>query len=624
MKTLAVLGIVTSVACATLAQEDPVETRRIPVAFLLTQPEDTHSVSLGLAQDSIGTSIASGPERRWGLVEQDELVAMLKKDVAPASWTEPGISMKFSDETLVAVNRRSVLDAVSAWLARARARHGRRIVIDAALVVVPFERWGTVAPRELAAGATLLKSARLMAGPGQRVHAQDLKQLSYIRDHDVQISTSALELDPIMDVLNTGVRIDLRPLPAPGGEAILFEVRSEAAAFLGLEEKTLRLNRTEPAGLPPAVPAEGAAVGPVALAAKEWQGLVQLPSTTFDRIRGQVLARPGETVVAAAASRADGILALLLTPTFAGEAAAAEPAGATTRLYDISALSARVQDWAAPRVELVSPQAGGGGPLTGATFTLDEPKESYGDERVLDDIRALVDPAGTPTEQSAATRTASAISVRADAARHAAVDKRLAELFRREVRVMTTEAAVLSFKGDARSEWAKTVSALAPGGDRATDADLARLFEEARKGKSVRLAGFLSIPGRPGQRVHVLSGRQQAYVQDFEPQVSTLSACYDPIIGVLMTGSGLEATPTPRAEDGTTNLRLRAWIVSGEMMTPEKRVSSGGGPVQRPKTSGSVWQAEVVCAPGYWTLAALESRGEGEPAEEVALFVRVR
>ena len=54
-------------------------------------------------------------------------------------------------------------------------------------------------------------------------------------------------------------------------------------------------------------------------------------------------------------------------------------------------------------------------------------------------------------------------------------------------------------------------------------------------------------------------------------------------------------------------------------MTEEKRVSSGGGPVQRPKLSGPSWDVEVVCLPGHWTLAALESRGE----EDVALFVKV-
>src|SRR6185295_3368355 len=46
----------------------------------------------------------------------------------------------------------------------------------------------------------------------------------------------------------------------------------------------------------------------------------------------------------------------------------------TLQLYDVRDLLVKIQDFAGPRVELVSPQKGGGGPLTGATFTLEEPR----------------------------------------------------------------------------------------------------------------------------------------------------------------------------------------------------------------------------------------------------------
>src|SRR6185503_11373125 len=54
-------------------------------------------------------------------------------------------------------------------------------------------------------------------------------------------------------------------------------------------------------------------------------------------------------------------------------------------VLDIRDILVKLQDFAGPKVELVSPQKGGGGPLTGATFTLDEPKESsVGEEQVVD------------------------------------------------------------------------------------------------------------------------------------------------------------------------------------------------------------------------------------------------
>lgn len=586
-------------ACAAFGQEDAVETRRFAVGFLTSRPMDTSSWSLGLAQDAIGTTVTQGEEIGSGLVGMEGLIEILRREVAPESWTIEGMSMKADDlGVIVAVNRRAALDGVAAWLARARARYARRIAIEAAWVVVPFERWGRGEARELQAVSKVLQSARLFAAPGSRVHAQNLVQQAYVRDFDVQISSGAAGLDPIVDVLYTGGRIDLCAWPGPAGERIVFDVRAEFAAFEGMDERTLKLLLAEAPAAPP------------------WEGLVQLPRTSFDRLRGRASAKPGETVVATSASRADGVLALLLTPSFVddGVPAIAEPAGVFTRLYDVGAITARVQDWAGPRPELASPVAGGGGPLTGATFTLDEPREGYGLEPLADDVGKLV---GAKNVEKTA---GGALAVRATAEGQAQVEKLLSEAFAREARTVQTEAAIVAFKAGARAEWAKTVTALAPGGSRAPDEAVAVLLEEARKGAAVRLAGWMSAGGKPGQRIHLVAGKQRAYVQDFEPQMSTTAGCYDPIIGLLLTGLGMDVRPVPRAEGGAMDLRLKVWMLAAGEPAEEKKISSGGGPVQRPTLSGPIWETEVACLPGQWTLAALESRGE----EEIALFVRVR
>jgi hypothetical protein len=618
MRTLSVFAITMTVACATLGQEDPVETRRIPIGFLTRQLQDTFGTPLGLGQDAVGNALSV--EREWGLISPDELVDLLKKDVSPASWANPGASLLIDDGNLVGVARRSVLGAVANWLERARVRHSRKIVLDAALVIVPFEQWGRVQPRDLLQGAAVLKTARLGAVSGQRVVAQDLTQQSYVRDFDVQISTGIAALDPVVDVLNTGVRIDLRPWLSPDGDRVIFEVRSESAGFEALEDKTIKLLRQEPAA-PPAAGAAGGAAG--ALIHAPWEGHLQLPRTTFDQIRAQVAAKPGETVVAAAASRSDGILALFLTPTLEAEKLPPGVADPPTFLYEVDALAARIQDWPGPRVELVSPQRGGGGPLTGAQFTLDEPRPGYGLEALKDELRGALEPATSPAQESAVQSTGwKTLVVRGNAELQAGVVRRLQEAYQREVRTLSSEAAVLVFKPGARAEWAKGVTALAPGGSRATDEEMSRLLEAAAKGPAVRLVALLTVTGRPGQKVHVLSGRQQAYVQGYEPQVGTYSMVYDPIMGILMTGVGLEARPTPLASDGTTSLRLRAWTLSGDL--EERRVSTDATPVQCPRVTGFVWESEVICSPGHWTLGALESRGAGPALEEFALFVRVR
>ncbi len=59
----------------------------------------------------------------------------------------------------------------------------------------------------------------------------------------------------------------------------------------------------------------------------------------------------------------------------------------TLQLYDVRDLLVKIQDFPGPKVELVSPQKGGGGPLTGATFTLEEPRSTITEEFITDMVK---------------------------------------------------------------------------------------------------------------------------------------------------------------------------------------------------------------------------------------------
>ncbi|HLY08537.1 MAG TPA: hypothetical protein VKW04_04425 [Planctomycetota bacterium] len=59
----------------------------------------------------------------------------------------------------------------------------------------------------------------------------------------------------------------------------------------------------------------------------------------------------------------------------------------TLQLYDVRDLLVKIQDFAGPKVELVSPSKGGGGPLTGATFTLEEPRSTITEEFITDMVK---------------------------------------------------------------------------------------------------------------------------------------------------------------------------------------------------------------------------------------------
>jgi type II secretory pathway component GspD/PulD (secretin) len=57
------------------------------------------------------------------------------------------------------------------------------------------------------------------------------------------------------------------------------------------------------------------------------------------------------------------------------------------QIYDVRDLLAKLQDFAGPRVELVSPSKSGGGPLVGATFTIDEPHTIISEDFILEMIK---------------------------------------------------------------------------------------------------------------------------------------------------------------------------------------------------------------------------------------------
>jgi len=59
----------------------------------------------------------------------------------------------------------------------------------------------------------------------------------------------------------------------------------------------------------------------------------------------------------------------------------------TLQLYDVRDLLVKIQDFNGPKVELVSPQKGGPGPLVGGVFTLDEPKSVITEEFITDMVK---------------------------------------------------------------------------------------------------------------------------------------------------------------------------------------------------------------------------------------------
>ncbi len=306
-------------------------------------------------------------------------------------------------------------------------------------------------------------------------------------------------------------------------------------------------------------------------------------------------------------------------------------------LHDIRDILVKLQDFAGPRVELVSPQGGMGGPLTGATFTLDEPKEaSVGEEQIVDLIRENIAPGTwegeqtiekTPNQQllvnappqvhrelreflgklRSYTGTMVSVVARFVAAYDDYLDDVGVDIINRANAILagndyetndfrlvgeatgefgpgflTQESARLE-SYDLRAQTFHTLLKYDPiamtlGSTTGTDPLANRLTPQGglglqyqwigeqalslalralHKGQKATLVHAPRVTVFNTQRSHVMFLTQLAYIMDYEPQVSTLAAAYDPVIGILTHGAVLDVRPIVSNDRKYVTMELR-------------------------------------------------------------------
>jgi type II secretory pathway component GspD/PulD (secretin) len=321
--------------------------------------------------------------------------------------------------------------------------------------------------------------------------------------------------------------------------------------------------------------------------------------------------------------------------------------GHILELHDIRDILVKLQDFGGPRVELVSPQAGGGGPLTGATFTLDEPKESsVGEEQIVDLIKENISPGTWEGDQTIEKTPNQQLLVNAPPRVHRELREFLGKLRSYTGTMVSVTcrfvAAYDDFLDDVGVDIINRANAALPGNDwtgigglaapntpsineptnqigpgfttnesaRLESYDLRaqtfhtlqksdpltgigidpmsnRLFNQGglglqyqwlgeqalqialravHKGQKATLVQAPRITVFNTQRSHVMFLTQIAYIQDYEPQVSTLAAAYDPIIGILTHGVVLDVRPIVSNDRKYVTLELRPALAQLQTM----------------------------------------------------------
>jgi len=306
--------------------------------------------------------------------------------------------------------------------------------------------------------------------------------------------------------------------------------------------------------------------------------------------------------------------------------------GNVLELHDIRDILVKLQDFAGPKVELVSPSKGGGGPLTGATFTLDEPKESsVGEEQIVDLIKENISPGTWEGEQTIEKTPNQQLLVNAPPRVHRELREFLGKLrsytgtmvsvtcrfvaayddFLDDVGVDIINRANAGLQGtdvpaggttsvddptgqigagfssqetarleswDIRAQTFNTMIKYDPLTQIGIDPLQNRLISQGglglqyewigesalqmamralHKGQRATVVQAPRVTVFNTQRSHVMFLQQIAYIQDYEPQVSTLAAAYDPIMGILTSGVVLDVRPIVSNDRKYVTLEMR-------------------------------------------------------------------
>ncbi|MBI3855412.1 MAG: hypothetical protein HY293_06950 [Planctomycetes bacterium] len=315
--------------------------------------------------------------------------------------------------------------------------------------------------------------------------------------------------------------------------------------------------------------------------------------------------------------------------------------GSVLELHDIRDILVKLQDFAGPKVELVSPQKGGGGPLTGATFTLDEPKESsVGEEQIVDLIKENISPGTWEGEQTIEKTPNQQLLVNAPPRVHRELREFLGKLRSYTGTMVSVTCRFVSayddFLDDVGVDIINRANAALPGTDTPmlgntslddatgqvgagfSSQETARmeswdvraqtfhtllkfdpllgigidptqnrlvsqgglglqyewLGEQAlqmalralHKGQKATLVQAPRVTVFNTQRSHVMFLTQIAYIQDYEPQVSTLAAAYDPIMGILTSGVVLDVRPIVSNDRKYVTLEMRPSLAQLQTM----------------------------------------------------------
>jgi|GEM_PF-6696701 len=296
---------------------------------------------------------------------------------------------------------------------------------------------------------------------------------------------------------------------------------------------------------------------------------------------------------------------LLLALTLgAGPAPAEEPEGASPlRLYHVGALTMGRSDFIPRVLGLVGPESVSSEvrPLFGAEG--EEPNLPVGTvDEIVELVRYQVDPGSWESVAGAFVRTmgSSTLLVRQQPEALVGVGQAIRRMEDRWLRPITLDVVAVRLPPTL--------------GSVPSASELEALATAEGSGPSITLTVF------PAQRVTAYSGRQLAYLHDYDVEVAQKAKISDPIVGVLNTGLGVSARASASEAGDRVRVDLNAELV--ELLRMDSIAAGDGRTLDAPVVGTTVTHTSAELTTGAWTL--LEGAGARAEGGGAVFLARAR
>lgn len=217
--------------------------------FALPEEARTLGITPGRKVFDAGAQIgaAFAAEEVTPVLSADDLVELLRSDIAPDTWDDPSVSLDYDQAVgLLVAHSVEVHERIARLIEKCRGARRRMLNLDVRFLEIPRAHLAAMldaggedvllidekSRRKLIETAIQGKESKLWKGfnltcmNNQRVYACDIIRQQALVDYDVQISTKALAHDPIISTLTLGAAVEFTGTIDATGRAVKVEVNN--------------------------------------------------------------------------------------------------------------------------------------------------------------------------------------------------------------------------------------------------------------------------------------------------------------------------------------------------------------------------------------------------------------